>query len=146
VIRREGINRTISEEDLIAIWGATTYFEEPGEDAWPEQSAVMLREGEENILLSTWLLGEQWIDADELTELDFGYPDSPMIWFNRPADSTRGAGRLRLTNGEEFVLAPDVFQIEEWTAEQITLRYHDREVTIPVGEVVSIIFPRVEDR
>lgn len=144
VIRREGMSREISQDDLTATWGTITYFEMPDEETWPEGGAVMLREGEENTLLPTWQIGEHWIEAGELDELEFDYSNSPIIWFDRPEDIPPGSGRLRLTNGEEFVLAPDVFQIEEWTAEQITLRYHDREVAIPAGEVISLIFPSIE--
>jgi hypothetical protein len=134
----------IDANRLVALWGAETILEEPAEDAWPAEGAVMIVGHDDYVRLSQWKLGDAWIEAD--FQGDPGshtYANSPVVWFRKAEQREKESGLLRTTVGEEIVLGtPDGFSLKSWSLEGVTVARGDKDWMIGMGEVQSLLLPR----
>ncbi len=135
----------IDENRLVAIWGATTILEEPSDEAWPDQGALMILSNDEFANIREWKLGAQWIDAEvEVADRDaLTYANSPVVWFRKPAKRPKESGLLRTSSGEEIVLGTaDGFELKSWSLDGVTIARGDKQWSIGLGEVRSLLLPR----
>ncbi len=139
---KSAAGEAIPTDKLVALWGFGSSITVPEDEAWPETGALLVERDKVYKKLPMWKLGEKWIEAPELELFDFSYSDSPIIWFKKPTDPPKGAGVLRRTNGEEYVLDKDAYAIADWSAEKVTLRRDKTEITVPFEEVLSLRLPR----
>ena len=69
--------------------------------------------------------------------------ETPTIWFKQPTMTLASQGVIRLDAGEMLVYGKDaLFQLKSIDARQITITFGEKELSIPLGKVVSIAPPQ----
>lgn len=129
----------IPPEQIAALWGRESNFLElsDAEPPTPSEAVVLTEAGVAR--LKNWKFGPEWL-VGENNVGNFSYRKSPTVWFRAAAPSD-DAARLRLANGEEWMLSEEgLFQLVRWTSSGVTIRHGDAEFVIPASDVGSLAF------
>lgn len=137
---------TLSAENMAAFWGGNIASDLPDDDAWPaDGTALLLPRAQPPKPLTKWKLGASWIESPDVGEASAStYATSPPVWLKKPLPRAAESGLLRLTSGEELVLAPVAFVLKSWSAEGVVLSRGTEEVRISMSEMASLVFARPE--
>ena len=95
--------------------------------------------------------GEKFLDAANFAPLTIStpgkqeaviYENAATTWIGNMPMTKSNSGTLCLLNGESIVLDEGLFKLETMTENDLTLKYKNSFIRIPVKEILSLVLPK----